>query len=108
MTSPKISQLQLLQQNIQTLQGQKQQMQEQLVELHSAITELKTTDKAYHIIGKIMLAASKEKLLADLEEKKEIYTLRVKNFTEQEEKIKKSIEKTQKEVMEDLHQGKTN
>ena len=105
MTSPKINQLQLLQQNIQTLQSQKQQMQEQLTELHSAITELKTTNKAYHIVGKIMLATPKEKLLADLEEKKDLYTLRIKNYTEQEEKIKKNIEQAQKEVMEDLRKG---
>ncbi len=66
----KINQLQLLQQNLQNLELQKQQFQNQLVEIDSALTELKSTEKAYKIVGKIMLAASREELSKDLSEKK--------------------------------------
>ena len=104
--SEKIQQLQLLQQNIQNLGMQKQQIQNQLVELDSALTELKSTEKAYKIVGKIMLASSKEDLTKDLEEKKEVIDVRLKNLTKQEELLQQSVEKLQKEVMEDLQKDK--
>jgi prefoldin beta subunit len=100
--STKIDQLQLLQQNLQNLVLQKQQVQNQLLETDSAISELKTTDKAYKIVGKIMLASSKENLIKDLEEKKEISEVRIKNFKEQESSLQKNIEEVQKEVMGEL------
>ena len=104
--SEKIQQLQLLQQNIQNLGMQKQQIQNQLVELDSALTELKSTEKAYKIIGKIMLATSKEDLIKDLDEKKEVADVRLKNLTKQEELLQQSVEKLQKEEIEDLKKHK--
>ena len=104
--STKINQLQLLQQNLQNLVMQKQQVQTQLLEVESALSELKTTEKAYKIVGKIMLASSKEELIKELEEKKEISNVRIKNFKEQEESLQKNIEEVQKEVMEELKSEK--
>lgn len=106
MVSNKIQQLQLLQQNLQNLLLQKQQLESQEIELDSALTELRTTDKSYKIVGKIMLAAPQGNLLKELEEKKEMNSLRLKNILRQEEKLKKSLEETQEEVMKDLKQGK--
>tara|TARA_Y100000310_G_scaffold267777_1_gene279948 strand:- start:233 stop:553 length:321 start_codon:yes stop_codon:yes gene_type:complete len=99
MNSKKINQLQLLQQNQQNIIVQKQQMDEQLTELNSALTELKSTSQAYKIAGKIMIATSKDKLTKELGEKKEFTEVRLQNFTKQEEKLKHEIEKVQKEVM---------
>ncbi len=106
MTSSKVAQLQLLQQNIQNVLTQKQQLQGQLVELDSALTELKTTDKAYKIVGKIMLAAHKDELIKDLNEKKEFVSLRIKSFSQQEEKLQKSFEEIQKEVVQEMQAEK--
>ncbi|PIZ51424.1 prefoldin subunit beta [Candidatus Woesearchaeota archaeon CG_4_10_14_0_2_um_filter_33_13] len=100
--STKINQLQLLQQNVQNLLNQKQQMQNQVLELDSALIELKTTKQAYRIVGKIMLAASKEELTKQLEEKREIVELRIKNFAQQEERLQKQVNDLQREVMEEL------
>jgi len=100
--STKINQLQLLQQNLQNLILQKQQVQNQMLEIESALTELKTTDKAYKIVGKIMLASSKDRLIKNLQEKKEVSEVRIKNFKEQETSLQKNIEEVQKEVMEEL------
>ncbi len=108
MASAKIAQLQLLQQNVQAVQAQKQHIEEELTELNSALTELKTTEKAYQIIGKLMFSVPKEELLKELEGKQEMSTLRLKNFTEQEEKLKKNVEIAQREVIEDLRKGKKN
>lgn len=101
MTS-KVSQLQLLQQNLQHILGQKQQLEAQLVELDLAFAELKTAEKAYKIVGKIMIASPAKDLLRDVTEKKEIITLRLNNFSKQEEKLKQSLETVQKEAMEEL------
>ena len=104
--STKINQLQMLQQNLQSLVMQKQQVQNQSLEIESALTELRTTDKAYKIVGKIMLASSKESLIKDLEEKKEVSEVRLKTFKDQEESLQKNIDNTQKEVMEELKEEK--
>ena len=102
MNSTKVNQLQLLQQNLQNILLQKQQLESQLVELDSALTELKTTEKAYKIVGKIMITADKTGLSADLAQRKDITAIRLQNFSKQEEKLKQSIDAVQKEVMEEL------
>lgn len=98
----KSSQLQLAQQNLQNILIQKQQLEFQLIELNSAFTELESTDKAYKIIGKIMIASKKDFLQKDLEEKREVIEVRMRNFTAQEDKLKKSINQLQKEVVEEI------
>ena len=81
---------------------QKQQIESQLIEINSAINELGNTDKSYKIIGRIMIASNKETLNKELNEKKEVINLRLKNISEQEEKINRNIESLQKEVVESL------
>ena len=81
MSSAKIQQLQLLQQNLQNLQMQKQQLEGQMAEYDSALQELKTTEKSYKIVGKIMIASSKEDLIKDLQEKKEVSQVRLNNVS---------------------------
>lgn len=104
--SSKIGQLQLLQQNLQNILMQKQQIQEQLTELDSALQELNNTEKAYKIIGKLMITSSKEDLSKDLQQKKEVAEIRLKNFASQEEQMKKSVDETQKEIMEEMKKEK--
>ncbi|PIN73558.1 prefoldin subunit beta [Candidatus Woesearchaeota archaeon CG10_big_fil_rev_8_21_14_0_10_45_16] len=102
MASANVSQLQLLQQNLESIQLQKQQLQSQLVELDSAVSELSSTEKSYRIIGKIMVAASKDKLQKELQEKKDMVKIRLNNFSKQEEKIKQNLQEAQKAVMEEM------
>lgn len=106
MTSAKVNQLQLLQQNVQTLMMQKQQLQSQLVELESALKEIKTTEQAYKIVGKVMVASSKEDLEKELQEKKDLIDVRVKNLEKQEQSLKENMEMLQKEVVEELKKEK--
>ena len=107
MASPKINQLQLLQQNLQTILMQKQQFQNQIVEYDSALSELKSTEKAYKIVGNIMISTSKEELLHDLQQKKEVAEIRIKNFQQQEDKLKQNLEEIQKEVLAELNKNST-
>lgn len=104
--STKINQLQILQQNLQNISLQKQQIESQFTELESALTELQTTEKAYKVLGRIMVAASKDSLIQELTSKKEITQIRIKNFEKQEESIKRNIESTQQEVVAELKKSK--
>ena len=102
----KINHLQLLQQNLQNISAQKQQYENQLVELDSALTELLTTEKAYKIVGKLMIASSSQKLIKELQEKKEVAQLRLRNFTKQEEHFKRSVEEAQQHVVAEMEKKK--
>ena len=101
-----VNKLQLLQQNVQQLTMQKQQFQEQLTELDSALLELGNTDKAYRIIGKIMISTPSKTLAQDLQEKREIVEVRIKNIEKQEEKLKQNMEEAQQEVLKELKSKK--
>ena len=106
--SQKIQQLQSMQQNLQNIVMQKQQVESQLVELNSALQEISTTQQAYKIVGKIMVASSKEQLQKDLEEQKEIADIRLKSLLKQEESFKNSMEDLQQEVVKELQEEKKN
>jgi len=93
-TEQKISQLQLYEQSMQSILGQKQQFQMQLMEIESALGELDKSDTAYKIIGNIMVASKKEDLKSDLESKKEIIVLRLKTLGKQENQIKEKKKTT--------------
>ncbi len=100
-----LQQLQLLQQNFQNLTAQKQQLQSQLVEVESALSELKRADKAYRIVGKLMLAADKAVLQKELQEKKELAELRLKHVEKQEGQLQKKIEETQEKMVKEMGKG---
>lgn len=102
MTETDITQLQILQQNFQNILLQKQQLQKQLAEINSALKELETSPAAYRIIGEIMVASEKQELQKDLQQKKEILDLRLKNFEKQEQNLRQKIEGLQQKVLAQL------
>jgi len=103
-TQQKISKLQLLEQNMQTFLVQKQQIQSQLVEVDSALKEIESTDKAYKIIGNIMIASKKDELKGELEQKKETIGIRLKSIEKQEEKIREQSKSLQSDVLDSMRQ----
>lgn len=98
-TQESISKLQLVEQNVQTLLMQKQQFQAQLFELESALKEIEKTDEAFKIIGNVMIKADKTAMKAELNSKKEIIDLRLKNIDKQDKQLREKAESLQKEVM---------
>lgn len=102
----KMAQLQLLQQNLQGLLVQKQQFQMQFNEIESALKETKDAQKVYKIIGNIMVLSTQTDIEKDLNEKREVVELRIKNIETQEERLRKKAEELQKEVMQDLKKDK--
>ena len=102
-TENKITQLQMLEQNIQNFLLQKQTFQTQLIEVDNALEEIeKAKGNAYRIVGPIMVSSSKEELKKDLESKKEILDLRIKSIEKQENQLKDKASKIQSEVLNQI------
>lgn len=102
-TEEKIQQLQLLEQNLQNILIQKQASQSQSLEIDNALKELSlTTQETYKIISNIMIKTNKEKLINELNSKKEILSLRIKNLEKQETQLKEKAKTLQQEVIKEL------
>ena len=101
-TEERLGQLQMLEQNLQSFLLQKRNFQTQLIEIESALSEIENTSAAYKIVGNIMVASDKEALKKDLEQKKEMFDLKIKTLEKQEEKLKEKVTSAQKDVMKDM------
>lgn len=102
MNQENLKQLQILEQSLQAVLGQRQQFQTQLIEIESALIELEKATTSYKIIGNIMVSSKKEDLKKDLHEKKEVFSARVKMLEQQEGKLKTEAEKLHKELMKEM------
>ena len=103
-TEKKINQLQMLEQSIQNLSMQKQQFQLQQVEIESALKELEKVNEAYKIVGNIMVLSKKNDLKEDLNSKKDVMDIRIKNFEKQENHLREKASKLQNEVLKEMKQ----
>jgi prefoldin beta subunit len=100
----KIGQIQLIQQNLENFSMQRQQLQLQQTEIETALSEMENSNTIYKIIGNIMILTNKDKLRKELEEKKEMLSIRINTIEKQEEKLRLKIEELQKEIMKGLEQ----
>lgn len=98
----KINKLSTMEHSLQNFLAQKQAFQAQLLELTSAIDELKKSEEAYKIVGNVMIKSEKGELMKDLEQKKETAELRVKSLEKQEEKMREKTAELQAEVMKEM------
>jgi prefoldin beta subunit len=98
----KINKLSMMEQSLQSLLAQKQTFQAQLLEIESALEELKKTDKAYKIVGNVMVASDKEPLTKEMAEKKEMAELRIKSLDKQENSMREKTSELQSEVMKEM------
>ncbi len=107
-TEKKIAQLQMLEQNMQSFLMQKQAVQSQQIEVDNALEELKKTDgPSYKILGPIMISAKKDELVKELDSRKEVLSLRLKNLDKQEAQIREKAQKIQAEVMAEMKKEET-
>lgn len=97
-----VQRLQVFEQNLQQLAMQRQQFQSQLIETENALKETQNSEKAYKIIGNIMVLLDKTHIQKDLKEKQDIINLRIKNIEKQEEQIRKQAKDLQQEVVKKL------
>ena len=94
-----VQRLQAIEQNLQTLNMQKQQFQAQLFEIEGALKEIPTSQSTYKIVGGILIGTDKDTLQKDLQGKKELLELRVQTMEKQEKQLKEKAKKLQEEVL---------
>jgi prefoldin beta subunit len=95
----KIQDMQIFEQNLQSLLIQKQNLHIQLSEMDAALNELKPVKEAYKLVGGIMVLSKKEDLVNSLNQKKEIFELRLKKVEEQEKGMQEKTKKLQSEIL---------
>lgn len=104
-TQRQIQEIQILEQNLQQILMQKQAFQMELNETDFAVEELKTSEgDVFKIVGgQVMIKTSKEKLQKDLEHKKDLINLRLKNIEKQEEEFARVIDKLREEILKKIN-----
>ncbi len=86
---------------LQAVLLQKHQLQLQLNEITLAVEELaKAKGDIYKATGSIMVRSTREEAEKDLKEKKDLFDIRVKALSQQEEKMKNVLMRLQKKIEE--------
>ena len=100
-----IGKLQQSQQNLQSTLSQKQQVELEQVEYEKALEELKKAsddEQVFKHAGSILIKSTKNDLIAEIEEKKELAKTKTTVLTKQEERIKISLQEQEKKIQEML------
>ena len=98
--------LQQLQQTLNSILGQKQQVELEIAEIDQANTELqKLGDDAtiYKATGSLMIKTEKTKVTTELTERKDLLNTRVTIVTKQEERLRSQIKEVQTKLQQDLN-----
>jgi prefoldin beta subunit len=98
--------LQQLQQTLNSVLGQKQQVESEINEIDQASTELqKLGDDAtiYKATGSLMIKADKTKITTELTERKDLLNTRVTILTKQEERLRSQLKEVQTKLQQDLN-----
>jgi prefoldin beta subunit len=97
--------LQQLQQTLQSILGQKQQVEIELTETDQALNELqKLTDDAviYKATGSLLMKSEKNKVTTELTERKELLNTRAAILGKQEERLRGQLKDLQTKLQQDL------
>ncbi len=100
-----LNRYQQAQENLEAVLSQKQQVNAELSDINRAIEELNKSapdNLVYKIAGSIMIKSSKEELLKELEEKRELSNTRSMVLSKQEEKLRASLQELQIKINESL------
>jgi prefoldin beta subunit len=84
---------------------QKQQVELELTEIEQALSELqKVADDAiiYRSIGSLLVKTEKARVVADLNERKELLNMRATVLGKQEERLRSQIKELQAKLQQDL------
>jgi prefoldin beta subunit len=98
--------LQQLQQTLNSVLGQKQQVELEISEIDQATNEVqKLGDDAvvYKATGSLMVKAEKAKIATELAERKELLNTRVTILTKQEERLRSQLKEVQTKLQQDLN-----
>lgn len=96
----KVQEISFIEQNLQGMLFEKQAIDIERSEVDSAIEEIKKSEeKVFKIVGNILVATDKEKVLQELEEKKKLLEFQLNTLEKQEEIFSKKITELRKEVV---------
>ncbi len=88
---------------LQAVMAQRLQFEMQLQEIENALKELdKAKGEVYKASGGIMVKTTKEDAIKELNDKKELLTVRLKSLKEQEEKLKNNLMRLAKKLEDEL------
>lgn len=100
-----LARLEQLQQNLQSVSLQKQQVEAELSETEKALEELNNapeSDQIYKYAGSLLLKVTRENIVKELEERKEVANTRNLVLTKQENRIKENVNELQSKIQESL------
>ncbi len=86
--------LQQAQQNMQSIMAQKQQLEIERIETDKALEELKKAgdgDAVYKHAGSVLIRSTRDSLVSELEEKKELAKTRTTVLQKQEARVQESL-----------------
>lgn len=98
--------LQQLQQTMQSILGQKQQVELETMEINQALDELqKLSDDAtiYKATGSLLIKAEKAKVTTDLNERKDLLSTRSTVLSKQEERLRGQVKDLQTKLQQELN-----
>jgi prefoldin beta subunit len=98
--------LQQLQQTLNSVLGQKQQVELEIAEIDQANTELQKLGEdatIYKATGSLMIKTEKTKVTTELTERKDLLNTRVTIVTKQEERLRSQIKEVQTKLQQDLN-----
>ncbi len=96
-----VARLQNLQQNLQSIMGQKQHLEMEQIETERALEVLKKTadtDAVFKNAGPLLIKSTKQSLITELEEKKELSNTRVTVLSKQEVRIKENLKEVEDKI----------
>ena len=97
--------MQQLQQTLNVIIVERQRLEAELIEVKDALEELqKSPDDVmvYKAVGPILVQSDKQKLVEELNEKKELTETRLKLLEKQEQRTRSQLESLQKELQQAL------
>jgi len=100
-----VGRLQQLQQNLQSIMGQKQHLEMEQLETERALEILKKAgenDAVFKNAGSILIKSTKTSLIAELEEKKELANTRITVLSKQETRLKENLKEAEIKIKEML------
>jgi len=95
----KNQEMQILEQNVQSLMFQKQAFQMELSETQAAMKEMANSEEVYKIVGQLMVKSDAKKIKEELESKEKLLDLRIKSLDKQESEFLEKLEELKKEVL---------
>ena len=98
----KMQDMQVFEQNLQSLLVQKQNFQMQLSEIDAALIELKSVKEAYKMVGGIMVLSDQKELVESMNQKKNMTKLKLNKSEKQEKAFQEKYNKLKSDILSEV------